>query len=155
MSEGADIALSIAIFAVAFPAFWIFVTSMIAEIGGWNRVARRFPDREREPANARFRFCSAQLGSSLFGPSYNHILTFEVCDTGLRIRVWKVFGFLSKPIFLPWNAFRTEPFQWFIWSACRIIYGREKRDAVIIRRPLAEKIAVASGGVFGSPEQGR
>ena len=155
MSEGALIALILVAFAVIFPAFWILVTSALAEMGGWNSLERQFPDDPSARLIERFGWRSAQFGHPLFGVSYSGVLTFEVCEGGLRIRVWKLFGLFSKPIFLPWDAFRTEPYQWFIWASCKIIWGPDKRDSMIIYRRLAEQLAVASGGEFGSPEQGR
>ncbi|MEL7445840.1 MAG: hypothetical protein AAGK02_08510 [Pseudomonadota bacterium] len=155
MSEGATIAFVILTFAVVFPVFWIVVTTMIAELGGWNALQRRFTDQPDAQSIARFRWRTGQLGHPLFGVSYSGVLTFEVCEPGVRIRVMKLFGLFSRPIFLPWDSFRTEPYQWFIWSACKIVWGPDKRDALIIYRRLAEDLAVASDGRFGSPEQGR
>lgn len=155
MSETATVLTVVLLFGFAFPVIWLGVTTLLAELGGWNRLQRRFPDEPNAQTLERFRFRSAQLGHPAFGVSYSGVLTFEVCNTGLRISVWKLFGLFSKPIFLPWDGFHTERYQWFIWDACRIIWGPGKRDSMIIYRRLAEALALASDGKFGSPDQGR
>lgn len=155
MSEGATTAFVIITFVAVFPAFWIFITAGIAELGGWKRLERVFPDDPNAREIERFRLRSANLGHPVFGVSYSHILTFTACETGMRIRVPKLFGLFSKPLFLPWNSFRTEPYQWLFWQACKISWGSDRRDTMIVYRSLAEDLARASGGAFGSPEQGR
>ncbi len=155
MSEGTAALTVILLFAVAFPAIWLGVTALLAEIGGWNRLQRVFPDQSDASVVESLGFRSAQLGHPLAGVSYSGVLTFDVCNTGLRIRVWKLFGPFCKPLFLPWNSFRTEPYHWFIWDACRMRWGPRTRDSMIIYRRLAEAIAVASDGKFGAPDQGQ
>ncbi|MEM6476728.1 MAG: hypothetical protein AAF687_11230 [Pseudomonadota bacterium] len=155
MSGTATVLTVVLLFAIVFPAIWLGVTTLIAKVGGWSRLERDFPDRPNATTLKRFRFSNGHLGHPLFGASYSGILTFEVCEAGLRIRVWKLFGWFSNPLFLPWDRFRTERYQWFIWDACRIYWGPETRDSMIIYRRLAERLALASDGRFGSPDQGR
>jgi len=154
VSEGTAALAVLALFAVAFPAIWLGVTALLAEFGGWNRLQRAFPDQPNASVIKSLGFRSARFGHPLFGVSYSGVLTFDVCDIGLRIRVWKLFAMFSRPIFLPWDSFRTERYQWFIWDACRMRWGQRDRDSMIIYRRLAEAIAVASDGKFGAPDQG-
>jgi len=152
VSTGATAAFATLAFVVVFPAFWILVTSAIAEMGGWNRLQRAHPDNSSAVLYKRLSMRSANLGHPYFGVSYSACLTFDVCDTGLRISVWKIFGVFTKPVFLKWEDFKTELFQWFIWKGCRLRWGSDAGDTIFIYRRNARAISTASLGAFELPE---
>ncbi|MEL7218462.1 MAG: hypothetical protein AAGK01_08530, partial [Pseudomonadota bacterium] len=128
MSESAIALTVVALFAVVFPAFWIGVTMLIAQVGGWFRLQTEFPDRPQASRIKTLGYRSAQLGHPLYGASYSGVLFFDVCEEGLRIRVWKLFGLFCKPIFLEWDDFRTEQYRWLMREACRMRWGPDTRD---------------------------
>jgi hypothetical protein len=61
---------------------------------------RRFPDREGEQAISKYSGQSAAMGLA----SMNSILRFEVCASGLRVGMLRVFGPFFRDFFVPWEA---------------------------------------------------
>ena len=82
-----------------------------------------------------FRFRTARLARrGRFGVSYAGSFFFEICETGLRIRLLPMFSWISEPIFVPWELVATDgafpiigssvylgsPFIGSIWMSSRI-----------------------------------
>lgn len=148
MSEEYVAFFAIGGFAIVFPAFWVLVTAFIAEIGGWNRAQRNHPDKPNAEVIETLHMRSANLGHPYFGVSYGGCLTFQVCDKGLRIKVWKLFAPFSKPIFVDWDHLKTVPARWLLWRVYGLRWGLDKADAIFVFRSTARDIADASRSKF-------
>lgn len=90
----------LAIFPFLFIGLWLLATTMAWLLSGWRNLQARFPDRDEEPLE-RLRFQSAVFGGSFFGANYGSCLRFDVCRTGLRVAVWRIFAPWSRPFFVP------------------------------------------------------
>jgi hypothetical protein len=101
-----------AIFPFAFIALWLMIVSILGAFSGWYSLQGRFPDTG-EQAMRKLRFRSGLLGSgSLWNPwgnvSYGGCLRLDICRTGLRVRIWRIFGPFCGPILVPWNQISVE-----------------------------------------------
>ena len=152
MSEEYVVFLAFVGFALFFVVFWLGVVTLIAKIGGWSRLQDEFPDRPSAHVYKRLSMRTGQLGHPIFGASYRNVLNIDVCEPGLRLGVWKIFGPFSKPILFPWEKLKAEPYQWFFWRSYRLAWGDDHRDALIVFRNTAREIAEASRGKFVLPE---
>ncbi|WP_108787493.1 hypothetical protein [Erythrobacter sp. Alg231-14] len=152
--QDADVTLYVAIaFPFFFFAMWIVTTALLPRISGWARLEDELPDRP-DPAHAKLRFEAFYLGRGKLGVSYRGCVTFEVCQTGLRVRVWKLFAPFSRPIFIPWNAVETEFAKVFFVQATRMKIGQGGEFWMTIPLRSAHNIARASGGRFIIPDRG-
>ncbi len=152
MSEEYLVFLAVVGFALFFVVLWVAIVTLVATLGGWKRLQEEFPDRPSAHIYKRLSMRSAQLGHPIFGASYGNCLNIEVCEPGLRISVWKIFGPFSKPILFPWGKLKVEPYQWFLWRSYRLRWGEGNRNALIVYRNTAREIAEASRGNFVLPE---
>ena len=101
-------------FPFYFVGLWCLVCYTISIVGGWKRLARKYPRRE-EPKGRKFSMASASLG---FFCNYNGCLTIHGCKEGVDLAVWGLFRIGHPPIFLPWSALeRVTPgkFLWIKW----------------------------------------
>jgi hypothetical protein len=125
-------------FALVFPLYfvglWIFVNSIIALIGGWRLLARRFRmqgsyDGQKWPLqSARMRWTA----------HYNGVLTVGANRTGLFIAPLILFRVGHPPLFVPWVeivAVRKTIFFFFNFVELRL--GRSEEIPFTISAKLA------------------
>jgi len=94
------------IFILVATAFWLFVTGLIALIGGWYFTARAFPLPERSLGQgAEFTFQSVSIG--ILG-NYRSCIHLTAGEEGVIMRPFILYRFLHRPIFIPWGAM-TDP----------------------------------------------
>ena len=115
------------VFPFLFIGLWLAVTAMLGMFAGWFGLQREFPDVD-ERRLKRLRGRSGRLGKgSLFNPwggvSYGGCLRLDVCPSGLRIAVWKLFGAFQKPIFVPWKQFLVEEKRLLFFRRYRLHLG--------------------------------
>lgn len=149
MNQGPLATVSILIFVLLV---WLGIGTLRAELAGFNRFAREFPDRKDARPKRVIAFCTADFGNFY---RLSGVTAFEVCDEGIRIRVSRVLALFARSAFLPWDRFRTEPVRGPLGRKCEIRWGTSSRDTLHISEKLARKLALASDGAFGAPEQGR
>lgn len=135
---------------VIFIALWLAVTLVIPKLSGWARLEELLPDIA-EPAMESFGFQAFYLGKGKLGASYRGCVTFEVCESGLRVSIWKVFAPFSKPIFIPWDAVEVEPATIMAITVARLKIGPGGEYWMTIPVRYARNIARASGGRFILP----
>ena len=121
--------------AVAFAGVLVGVLITIGtSFQRWVAYKQRKIEVEAE-ALRTFRFRTARLARrGRFGVSYAGSFFFEICETGLRIRLLPMFSWISEPIFVPWELVATDgafpiigssvylgsPFIGSIWMSSRI-----------------------------------
>ena len=136
-----------------FVAMWFVTTALLPRLTGWAELEKHHPDVD-EAAIQTFRFHGFYLGKQKLGASYRGCVTFEVCQSGLRVRVWKVFAPLSRPIFIRWDRLVVEEARVFGLSGARMKLGPQGEYWMTIGGGTARKIAQASGGAFAPPASG-
>ncbi len=100
------------VFPFLFIGMWLGITSLLSLFSGWRTLQTQFPDRDEIPT-LRLRMQSAQMGrrsrhNPWGGVSYGSCLRFDVCPTGLRVAVWRIFGIFDRPFLVPWNQIAVE-----------------------------------------------
>lgn len=138
----------VAIFPLVFVGLWLAVGVFIAVIGGWSGLAVKFPDRIETPLQ-RLRFRSGRLGNgSIWNPfggvSYNSCLHFDICRSGLRVAISRLFSPFSRPFFVPWNQISVEEKRFLFFCRYRLTFGSDDPNALTIYPPTFKRIA-ASG----------
>ena len=139
-------------FPYAFPFFflgmWLTITTVLGYVSGWPSLEQRFPDREEQSID-RMHMQSGSIGNgSLYNPwgnvNYNGCLTLDVCPSGLRVSVWRIFGPFSRPFFVPWQKISVEPVKFLFFQYYRLTFGNYDLPALTIKRSACERIT-ASG----------
>ncbi|MGQ9844275.1 MAG: hypothetical protein ACUVRK_12040 [Spirochaetota bacterium] len=91
---------------VAMITFWLFVTGLIALLGGWYFTAKKFPLPQQSLGQGNeFTFQSVTL--NILG-TYRSSVHITIFKEGIMMRLFILFRFLHKPIFIPWSAI-TNP----------------------------------------------
>jgi hypothetical protein len=109
---------------------WPTVIATIAFVGGWRRLAERFPDRPSIGGD-KYAFQSVQL--SLLG-SYSNCVNVTVSDAGLQLVPMILFRWFHPPIMTPWAVISTCERRDFLFS---------KRMRITIGNPPREKIDIS------------
>jgi hypothetical protein len=106
----------IPLFAVGFPLFfvtmWCSVCLLLSAVGGWRRIAERFPDIPiPDGATASYPMATGMVGLV----SYRNCLKVQVAPGGVHVAVWKIFGLGHPPMFIPWNAMHNITLRKFLF----------------------------------------
>ena len=94
-------------FIVIFLIFvcgWLLMLLLLAHLGGWAGIARKYPSGSSQYEGQVFRFSS--LGFGLWC-SYNCCVRTVVSDEGIAFSVLFPFRFCHAPIFIPWESVKT------------------------------------------------
>ena len=83
---------------IVFVAHWSFVCWVISKVGGWAKLARRFP-ADFIPNGGVLKGESLQLNRFC---NYNMVVRMTVHERGLHLAMFPLFVF-HKPILIPWN----------------------------------------------------
>ncbi|MFT4026038.1 MAG: hypothetical protein QM676_04455 [Novosphingobium sp.] len=117
---------------------------------GWPELQRVFPDYS-DAVIKRLHWQSGSIGKGRFGTpwgavSYSGCLRFDVCLSGLRIAVWKLFAPFQQSILVSWSHIRVHE-QKFLWLRYfRLHLGDTGRILTINQRAfrrIAESIPLA------------
>jgi len=130
----------------ALVGLWIGMGALMAWQSGWYDLARRFPDRT-DPGVETFKFRSGWFKA---GIAFNGILKFEVCRTGLRVSVIRIFGPFSKNFFVPWDEITVTRGQQWLRPAARLQLA--DAGSLSLLASLADALARAAGDRW--PETG-
>lgn len=137
-----------AIFPFLFIGMWFLTTSVIGWWSGWHVLQDRFPNRD-VTVRDRMHFQSAGLGKGrIWNPwgnvSYGSCLRYDICQEGLRVAVWRVFGPFCRPFLVPWDKITVEEVRFLFFRFYRLSFGDPSLSALTIRSRAYKRI-VASG----------
>ena len=117
MQESTLIILIIAAFAAGFPALWVAVVFLISRLGGWYRLAGRFPAR-RAAGGKKFGWSSVRL--SLFG-NYSMSVNVTVSSDGIHMQPVILFRSGHAPVFIPAEEIVScTPLRFAMFSSIRL-----------------------------------
>ncbi|WAT18120.1 hypothetical protein OZN62_00655 [Aurantiacibacter sp. MUD11] len=143
---------SIAIgFLLFFAALWLLVTTVLHNLSGWAKLQRAFP---YEPAHVleSMRFVSGAMGYlPLGGVQYGQCLSLDVCRTGLRVRVWRIFGIVSRPFLVPWRDITVTPRRVLFFPCYRLGFGDPEVGQLTLSPWAVRRIERAAKGSFAVP----
>lgn len=86
---------------LGYAVFWVVLCGLIAVLGGWYRLARRFPaPREPTRQGKLLRGQSISIGVC----NYNGCIQLGIREEGLYVACWPIAIFLfHRPFLLPWS----------------------------------------------------
>jgi hypothetical protein len=84
-------------FLLLFPLFWCGICWLLAQVGGWARLAQRFATHQT-PRGTPFHWQSGSLG----WVSYRGVLQLDAAHDGLFLAMPWLFRVGHAPLFLPW-----------------------------------------------------
>ncbi len=122
----------------AFGIFWLAVVWLVAQIGGWSKLAAVYP--ARRPFNET---CwSLQNGRFRWGMSYNGVLKVCADAQALHLSVFFFFRPGHPPLSIPWEDIIVSKRAFLVELRCR------RADSVPLRISprLAERLEQASAG---------
>lgn len=143
----------------AVVGFWFAMTWLVGKMAGWYRLQERFPDHEEVPLK-RLRRQSATFGdTALSRASFGNCLRFDVCATGLRVSVWRVFSPWSRPFFVPWGQIEVSTkrllgLPHYVIGFYRLGLGKPETQCMILSLRAARRIEEASRGALRLPPWG-
>jgi hypothetical protein len=86
-------------FCIVFGGIWFGVIALLAFVGGWPRLARRFA--ASGPADGeRFSAVTGSMGRSVL---YQHAWTVTITNAGVHVALWRLLAYRSPPLFIPWS----------------------------------------------------
>jgi hypothetical protein len=103
--------LLVPLFVLIFAGLWLLIPLLLARLGGWSRLAERFP--APGPANGTaFRWQSARLGLI----NYNNCLTIHISPEGLYLAVTALLRAGHWPVLIPWKDIHDAKSQRMLWA---------------------------------------
>ena len=127
-----------AIFPFLFFGMWLLVTTLLWWWSGWGALQEKFPNIDEAPLK-RMRFQSGMLGKGTqWNPwgnvNYGKCLLLDICPSGLRVAIWRIFGLFSKPFFIPWQRITVEQRLILFMRYYRLSFGDPNLSALTIWR---------------------
>ena len=133
-------------FLTGFPLFfvglWLVISQVVGVMSGWYQMMAAYPDRPEAPLR-RFSFQSGSMGARV---SLGNILRIEVCPSGLRFGIMRLFGLWCRDFFVPWDQITVAPKRMFLVSAVEMQFGDRDFPKLIVRAALADRIAGVAPG---------
>jgi hypothetical protein len=124
-----------------FLAIWLLVSAVIAFIGGWATLAKRF--RLNTPfVGQRW---AGQSGQMRWIAGYGNCLTVGCSSEGLYLAMMPLFRFRHPPLLVPWNEVGVARRRILFFRFVRFSLGHELGIPLYLRWTLAEKIKQAAG----------
>jgi hypothetical protein len=120
------------LFPFFFVGMWLFATTMIGVLSGWNALGDRFPDRDSDNL-LRLRWQSGRMGRFMGGANFGGCLTLTATTAGLRIAIWRPLGPFQSPFLVPWERIRPEPAKELFTPAVRLHFGETGQLTVAAR----------------------
>jgi hypothetical protein len=111
MDKSALTVILIVLFPFLFAGLWCGVCLFTSTMGGWRRLAERFPARG-QPSGRRFFMQRGKVGRV----AYKGCLTIHSSPEGLHLSVWLPFRPGHPPLFIPWNEICNATTRRFLWA---------------------------------------
>lgn len=122
-----------------FGLLWCSVLSLLSFAGGWRRLSLKYPAPENPPAAGKeYRFQSVRLRLV----NYSLCMTVITTDTGVMLKVMKLFSFMHRPMFIPYPEMKEPSFGRFVTD---YVVFRADSVRVEIYGSSAEEIRVCMG----------
>lgn len=118
------------VLVIGIPIFYFciaaFVLKILALVGGWSSIARRFP-RRQPPQGKTFSGCSGMFGFV----GYNHCLKVTVSPEGIDIAPPWILFMAHPPLYIPWSEiYEPRPENMFFQKRVRFKVGSPKIGSV-------------------------
>ena len=129
---------------IAFVLFWLAVVWVIAQMGGWPRLAEKYP--ARQPWNPQ---CwSLQSALLRRWSQYRGVIRFCADSEALHLSVLFPFSLAHKPLSIPWQEITGQKKMRFFYYGVELRFQQAPKIPMHIRRALADRLVEASGGAW-------
>jgi hypothetical protein len=126
---------------VGFVALWAAISSLIAAMSGWRRLAQSY--RLTSPFNGRhWRFCS---GHMRWSTNYNGCLTIGADVRGVYLAVLFLFRIGHPPLFVPWSDVQVAASEGRFFSYHEFGFRRAPGVMLRIHQQLGKDVLAAGG----------
>jgi len=132
------------VFPIFFIGLWLAVTTVLGRASGWKFLQGAYPDRIETPL-VRLQLQSGSMGGRWGMPvNFNGCLRYDVCPTGLRVAIWRIFGWFQQPFFVPWGHITAEEKKMLFLTGIRLRFTGWPDGELIIRRRTFERMVEAA-----------
>lgn len=113
--------LIVGFWLIVFPLFWVGITGLLSILGGWRELAAQYAVDPAAWKGTPTRNTSGALHRGFLPVNYSNTLRVHVRDEGFGLAVWRLFGFMHPPLFIPWTAVRDcEERSMLFWRYVQI-----------------------------------
>ncbi len=135
-------------FPILFVGMWVAISTVVAFVGGWHRLARRYRGAPTMVVD-RIRAGSGHLGD--FGAHYNNCLVVSVGPGGVGLKVWLPFRLFHPPLLIPWgDVVKCERWRMlgiFERTRLRLV---DAAPSIVLYGRAARLVGDAAGAVVGA-----
>ena len=115
---------------------WIAFCVLISFIGGWSRLARKFPLTPNTGSTLNsFRWRSVNLN---FLAAYGNSVNITITDLGVILKTTFLWSAFHKPIFFRWNNISEAKYIKTILGSRRFVFYLGRTRVAIFGRPAEE-----------------
>ena len=133
MSDGSDLLWIVPVFVVG----WMLVSGLVAVLGGWSTLARRFPlPDHRGTVHEHFGWRSLSLN---YITSYRSCVNITLTELGVVLKTTLLFSAFHKPIFFRWTDISNPEYIKGIFGTKRLVFYLGPTRVAVGGRP-AERI---------------
>lgn len=150
MSDETFKTIGIAIGILAVPFFWALITTLIARLSGWSRLAESYRTQDAFEGQ-RWRFESARFRRQA---NYSSCLTFGANARGLYLATLFLFRPGHPPLLIPWDDVTLQRKKRWMFSYVELRFRRAPGTAMLVRARLGERLAAAGGRPLLAEEKG-
>jgi hypothetical protein len=130
------------IFPFYFVGLWVSVTYLVALIGGWRLLAKRFR-LQGTFTGEKWHMQSARMRAQTH---YGNVLTVGANPEGLLIVPFILFRAWQPALFVPWTEITASNMtQLFFFKSVVLSLGRSEQVPFRIRPKLAARVEAAAG----------
>ena len=126
------------LFPFFFIALWVIVVFILANLGGWARLAQHYEARATF-AGKKWGFKSGRMGIA----NYNGCLTIGANDEGLYLAVLPLFRVGHPPLFIPWYDITTAKSRKFLFAYVDFKFARNPAITFSLPEKFAETLLSA------------
>lgn len=125
-------------FLAVFAAMWLGMTALLGAMSGWKGLEERYRDTE-ERALLKLRGQSGVLN----GVEYRGVMDLSACRSGLRVSVWRLFGFSQKPFLVPWASIRAEDTNLLFFQMTQLTFEGHPGQGLRLMRGVWKRLVAA------------
>jgi len=80
------------------------------------------------------------------------ILNLDVCPSGLRVGMMRLFGVFCRDFFVPWDQISVVRNDRLFWREAKLVFGQPANGSLKLQAEVANRLARAAGARW--PEVG-
>lgn len=131
-------------FVLLFLAVWLFVSKLLARIGGWGSFSHAYPAPDSFSGQT-WNFQSAVFNR---GTRYNHCLKISAGPQGVLFATHFLVRYAHPPFFIPWSDLSGTETKSFWGRWVKLEFARLNSVSCQIPLKLADRLEAASGGMW-------